>query len=175
MFKGANVLLKAAPSDAEKGTVKDMPIYKGLREVPGGGHIPVIISYWMPEAWERADIAAGKGVFLEVVNPPEHPSPVCLFTQDPFAPPPVKLILQDDGKADERENALQNVEVPKVVFDEIFLAIGQASKMTDDTNGLTDLDLYMAGFIGKQLKQAFVAGQQSTALAGAVPPGAKNP
>jgi hypothetical protein len=159
MFKGANVLLKAAPSDAEKGTVTDMPIYKGLREIPGGGHIPVIISYWIPEAWERADIQAGKGVFLEVVNPPEFPSPVCLFTQDPFAPPPVKLVLQDDGKGAERENALQNVEVPKVVFDEIFLSLGQASELKGNPNALTDLGLYLAGFIGKQLQQAFLAGQ----------------
>lgn len=161
-FKGANVLLKAAPEDRKAGTVTDMPIFQGHREVLDKNgqkaHVRISVSHWMPEAWEREEIAAGKGIYVEHTNPPERPSPLSLYTADPFAPAPIQLTLEDDGRREGVEKELRELPIPRHVHDEIFLAIGQASKLLDNTNGLVDVGLTLAKFVAIELDRAYRQG-----------------
>lgn len=157
-FKGANTLLQAAPEDKEAGRVVDMPVFFGNYQFPDGGVARCIISCWKPYAWEREQIANGEPVYIRFLHPPKNPPPVSIFVGSPFEPPPMILTLSSEDERERVDKEVRNLEVPRDVFDEIFLAVGKASKQDGDTDGMSNTGLDLAKFIGLKLEEAYRKG-----------------
>lgn len=163
-FKGANTRFTAAPGDTGVGDLYAFRGQKAIETPKGPAHMKVDISAWQPTALERADIAAGRPVFLEICNPPEHPHPVSLYTYNPFEPTPI-LITRDDGRRDEAEQALQEVHraIPRHIADQVWLTLGAVSKIgAEDANALLDAGTELLKFLAGQLNDVYQKGIDDT-------------